>query len=189
MREENEMFVTLRDVVGRLNELEIPYMLTGSFAMGVYVPARTTMDIDIVMEIDSDNTKVFEEKFAGDYYVSLPSIRRAVLGRSMFNIISNSTFVKVDCILKKTDKFETEKFERKTESLLSGTNVWVIGLDDLILSKLKWAKESFSERQFEDIGKLIDAGANQDFIQSQINEMKLSEVWHRFESWKIQTRQ
>lgn len=188
MIEQIEMFETLRDVIERLDDLKIPYMLTGSFAMGVYVPARTTMDIDVVIEINSDNANAFEEQFAGDYYVSSSSIKRAVNNTSMFNIISNSTFVKVDCILKKPDRFEVEKFGRRKENYLSGIKVWVIGLEDLILSKLKWARESFSERQFEDVRKLMEAGADRDLIRSQVVEMNLTSVWERFEQWKTQIR-
>jgi predicted nucleotidyltransferase len=186
MIEQNEMFATLREVIERLDDLTIPYMLTGSFAMGVYVPARTTMDIDIVIEINSDDAKAFEEKFAGAYYVSASSIRRAVTDRSMFNIISNSTFVKVDCILKKADRFETGKFGRRKENYLSGLKVWVIGLEDLILSKLKWARGSFSERQFEDVRKLMEADVDENLIQSQVVEMDLISVWEHFEQWKTQ---
>jgi len=53
MIESNEMLATLKDVAERLDDLGIEYMVTGSFAMSSYATARTTMDIDIVLEINS----------------------------------------------------------------------------------------------------------------------------------------
>jgi hypothetical protein len=49
--ETNEIFDTLNDVVVRLNDLGVEYMVTGSVAMSSYVPARATMDIDVIIEI------------------------------------------------------------------------------------------------------------------------------------------
>lgn len=184
MIEQNEMVATLVDVSERLHSLGIDYMVTGSFAMAGYVTARTTMDIDIVLEIKASDATRFERRFAGDYYVSASSIVRASERESMFNIINNSTLVKVDCIIKKTDLFENERFERRQKSKIGATEFWVIRKEDLILSKLRWTSGSYSERQFEDIRKLLESGADQAFLSDMIGNMQLDEVWHAFEEWK-----
>ena len=113
MIEQNEMLATVKDVAERLNDLGINYMVTGSVALGVYVPARTTFDVDIVVEMGSADAQRFEKRFMQDYYVDASSIVRADQDRSMFNIINNSTMVKVDCIVRKQDRFEIEKFTRQ----------------------------------------------------------------------------
>jgi hypothetical protein len=186
MIEHNEMVATLRDVVERLDQLDINYMVTGSFAMSVYITARTTMDIDIVLEIGSADADRFEKKFLNDYYVDAASIIRADEMRSMFNIISNHTGVKVDCIVKKPDRFERDKFERRWRSKIGGREFWVIAKEDLILSKLNWAKDSHSELQFRDIRGLLESGADQELLLDSIGRMDLSEAWNAFEKWKIQ---
>ena len=81
--EENEMLVTMKDVAERLNDLGIKYMVTGSFAMSAYAKARTTMDIDVVLEISSTDAKRFERRFVGDYYVDELSIVNADRHQSM----------------------------------------------------------------------------------------------------------
>jgi len=188
MIEFNEMLLTIKDVAGRLNDLGINYMVTGSFAMGIYVPARTTYDIDIVVEIGSIDAERFEKRFIDDYYVDASSIVRADEHQSMFNIINNSTLVKVDCIVKKRDHFEVEKFARRLKAEIGGVEFWVIGKDDLILSKLRWAAGSHSARQFEDIDRLLETGTNITFMTDSIEKMGLREVWEAFGQWKIQAR-
>ena len=186
MIEQNEMVATLKDVAERLDELHINYMVTGSFAMSLYITARTTMDIDMILEISSAEADRFEKKFLNDYYVDASSIRRADQRQSMFNIISNVTGVKVDCIVKKRDRLEDEKFKRRWRSKIGGTEFWVIAKEDLILSKLNWAKDSHSELQFRDIRGLLESGADEKILYESINQMGLTEAWKAFEKWKIQ---
>ena len=185
MIEFNEMLETLRDVAVRLNDLGINYMVTGSVAMSVYAKARSTMDIDVVLEIDSADAARFEKRFAGDYYVQSADIRRAASRRSVFNIINNSTLIKVDCIIRKDDKFEIEKFSRRRRSKIGNVDFWVISKEDLILSKLKWAADSHSERQFEDVQNILETGVEDATVKDRISRMGLDEVWSAFEKWKI----
>jgi hypothetical protein len=184
MIEQNEMVATLIDVSRRLGRLGIEYMVTGSFAMASYVPARTTMDIDIVLEIKADDASRFEREFASDYYVTASSILRATQRSSMFNIINNSTLVKVDCIVKKPEPVEIEKFKRRRKTNIGQTEFWVISKEDLILSKLWWAHDTRSERQFEDIQNLLESGVDSKFFSEMIGKLNLDSVWRAFQEWK-----
>lgn len=179
------MIETLEDTVRRLDELGIEYMITGSVAMSSYVVARTTMDIDVVIEIANLDADNFERKFLDDYYVDVYSIRSATEHRSMFNIINLRTGFKVDLIIKKQGRFEREKFSRRRLSKINGTEFWVIDKEDLILSKLRWAQDSLSEIQFRDVRNLLESGSDELFLQEMITREGLTEVWNAFESWKI----
>ena len=183
--EKNEIFDTLKDVVVRLNDLGVNYMVTGSVAMASYVKARATMDVDVIVEIEEEIINNFEQRFAGDYYVTIESIRRAKALCSMFNVISQATFIKVDFILRKPNRFETAKFERRRLSKLGELEFWVISKEDLILSKLDWAKDSLSERQFEDVRALLESGADTGLIDREINAENLVDVWRSYLEWKI----
>jgi hypothetical protein len=188
MIETNEMVATLKDVTLRLSDLGIEYMVTGSFAMSVYTTARTTMDIDVILEISDSDAERFERRFVGDYYVDASSIRRAKYHGSMFNIINNDTLVKIDCIIKKQTSFEAEKFKRRKRSKTGGVEFWVISKEDLIVSKLEWAKGTHSEIQFRDIRNLIETGANESFIRNAIVELGLEDAWDAFKKWKTQAK-
>src|SRR5437762_10329652 len=153
MVDRNEMLDTLTDVVVRLGELGIDYMVTGSVAMSNYATARTTLDIDVIIEIGPSDVERFEKKFMNDYYVDAASIRRAREFQSMFNVLNLNTGIKVDFILKKPSEFETAKFDRRRRARIGDVAFWVIEKEDLILSKLRWAKDSHSELQFRDIRK------------------------------------
>ncbi|PYT00492.1 MAG: hypothetical protein DMF63_07965 [Acidobacteria bacterium] len=178
--ESNEIFDTLSDMVVRLNDLRVEYMVTESVAMSSYVPARSTMDIDVIIEIERSDLERFEQRFAGDYYVSLNSIRQARERNSMFNVMSFATGIKIDFIMRKPSSFETGKFQRRRRSKVGEIEFWVISKEDLILSKLWWAKDSHSERQFEDVRRLIESGVDAATINREIEAQGLSEVWEAY---------
>jgi hypothetical protein len=186
--ESNEIFDTLNDLVVRLNDLGVEYMVTGSVAMSSYVPARSTMDIDVIIQIERSDVERFEQRFAGDYYVSLDSIRQARERNSMFNVLNFETGIKIDFITKKPNAFEAAKFERRRRSRIGEIEFWVIAKEDLILSKLSWAKDSHSERQFEDIRRLIESGADTEMIDNEIADQGLGAVWQAYLEWTIRAQ-
>jgi hypothetical protein len=186
--ETNEIFDTLNDVVDRLNDLGVEYMVTGSVAMSSYVPARATMDIDVIIEIGQSDIQRFAQRFDGDYYVSLESIRDARARNSMFNVMSFATGMKVDFIMRKPNEFEAAKFNRRRRSKIGEIAFWVISKEDLILSKLWWAKDSHSERQFEDVRRLIESGTDAAIIDEEIKTQGLSEVWKAYSEWTIRAK-
>jgi hypothetical protein len=59
---------TLTDVVKKLDALKIPYMLSGSVAMGFYTVSRSTYDIDIVTNIKESDIDDLEKAFEKDYF-------------------------------------------------------------------------------------------------------------------------
>lgn len=184
----NEIFDTLNDVVVRLNDLGVEYMVTGSVAMSSYVTARATMDIDVIIEIEQSDIQRFEQRFAGDYYVSLESIRRARERYSMFNVLNFTTGIKVDFITRKPNAFEAAKFDRRRKSKIGEIEFWVISKEDLILSKLGWAKDSHSERQFEDVRRLIESGSDAAMIDNEIEGQGLGGVWQAYIEWTTRAK-
>lgn len=185
MLTQNSMIDTLKDFVQRLDDLGIQYMITGSFAMHAYATGRLTYDIDSVIEVSSRDAARFASKFFPDYYVDQVSIKNAIERNSMFNVINQRNGVKVDCIIKRSTGFEAAKFGRRRKTEIDGIGFWVISKEDLILSKLAWTKDSFSETQFLDIRSLIESGIETNLLVEQIARLELDQVWAEFEKWKI----
>ena len=160
----NSEFEALRDVVARLESAGIEYMLTGSVAMSIYAEPRMTRDIDIVVELSTNDERRVSELFAPDYYVSEEAVRSAISERRMFNLFSLSHLVKVDLIVLRDDEFQRHEFARRERRELGATAAWVIAKEDLILSKLVWAAPSESAFQMRDVEKLLASGADEAYL-------------------------
>lgn len=74
----------------------------------------------------------------------------------MFNVIRSDSVVKVDFVIRKDDPYREAEFLRRRSIDLDGVPVRVVSPEDLLLSKLFWAKDSRSERQLADVRSLID---------------------------------
>ncbi len=103
----------MRDLASKFAESQIEYMLTGSVAMNFYAQPRMTRDIDVVLELNEQDAEKLIKACAAEYYIVPESVRRAVAGRSMFNLIHNETVIKVDCIVRKESEYRRTEFARR----------------------------------------------------------------------------
>ncbi len=152
----NEELEVLRLVADRLDGAGIRYMVTGSMAMNYYAQPRMTRDIDVVIELatGSDADRV-ADLFAADFVLERDVVHDAVRRRGIFNIIHREHVVKVDFVVRKETPYRQEEFLRRQRVEIDGTEVSLVTAEDLLLSKLHWAKDSRSEVQLRDVRNLI----------------------------------
>ena len=168
---------TLKDFVGRIELLRIPYMLTGSMAMLPYAMMRMTNDIDVVMELSSIDAQRIIDSFEPDYYVPHGRVRDAISQKRMFNLLHQKTLVKIDCIIRKEDGYQRNAFSRRQKASFSGIDLWIISKEDLILSKLRWAKESKSEMQMRDVASILRNGYDEDYVQAWTAKLGVADLF------------
>ncbi len=147
----------LKAVTADLEGGGIPYMVTGSMAANFYTVPRMTRDIDLVIELFERDVDRITRLFQQDYYIDRDMVQRAVREHTMFNMIHNALVVKVDCVVRKETEYRREEFARRRTVSIAGQQVFIVSPEDLILSKLDWAKESRSEMQLTDVRNLLNS--------------------------------
>lgn len=155
----------LEDVVRRLESAGFEYMLTGSLAMNYYATPRMTRDIDLVVELSRDDAPQLKRLFSDDYYVPEDSLGHTLAERNMFNLVHLESVAKVDIIVRKDEDYRRAEFARRQWVKLDGFGVWIVSSEDLILSKLVWAKPSRSEFQLRDVRNLISSGMDTGYLR------------------------
>lgn len=174
----NEIDV-LRDVVQKLDQLKVDYMLTGSMAMIFYSKPRMTRDIDIIIELDKQTVRNFVELFRMEYYVEEDSITDSINTEFHFNLIHNESIIKIDFIIKKSSSYRKIEFSRRGKFALDNIDVSIVSKEDLIISKLFWAKDSNSEIQINDIKNLIENDYDKSYVENWVKELGLEIIWNR----------
>ena len=173
----------LQSIIPRLEQSDIQYMITGSIAAAYYGLARATYDLDIVISATEDKLKKFIGLLPQDqYYAVLQDALEAHRHRSMFNVIDTTSGWKIDFILKKPGPFHEQAFQRRLAVTFEGMSTSVISAEDLILSKLEWARMGESERQVRDAAIVLEKRQHQidrDYIEKWINELDLTAQWHQ----------
>jgi len=166
----------LQDAVARLEGAGIAYMLTGSVALSYYAQPRMTRDVDLVVELAHRDAKSVVGLFAPDYYISEADVERAIAARAMFNVLHLAKVVKLDLIVRKDTAYRRREFARRQRVALPGFEAWIVSREDLILSKLAWAKESMSEMQMRDVGALLAADVDEAYLRSCAGELSVNEL-------------
>lgn len=151
----DEQLGFLKLVVSRLDAAGIQYMITGSMAMAIYSQPRMTRDIDLVAELNPIDVDRLVGLFRKDCYIDGEAVKDAITGNSMFNVIHKEWAAKADFIVRKNEKYRKIEFGRRRKVTLDQVEVWVVSVEDLILSKLVWRRESRSELQLADVRQLI----------------------------------
>ena len=160
-----------------LEKLDIPYLVTGGFAVAVLAKPRYTTDIDIVIElIPKKVPELARELLSIDkgVYISEEAMRDALEDKEEFNFIHPQTGLKVDFWIK---RYPFEKFEKAIIKIIDGQNVNFISPEDLILSKLIWHKESKSSRHLEDIKSILEISkVNLNYIKKWAEEQSTIKI-------------
>ncbi|RPJ33272.1 MAG: hypothetical protein EHM17_10890 [Verrucomicrobiaceae bacterium] len=169
----------LRDIVTRLDAAGIDYMLTGPVALNCYAQPRMTRDIDLVVAFQLEDVARIEEVLGQGYYVSTHAAREAVMNESCFNAIHQDTLIKVDFMVRKRGDYRLHEFARRQRLKVADFDVWVVSKEDLILSKLHWARESQSERQLADVENLIATGCDAAYLRTWSAALNLTDTLTR----------
>lgn len=155
----------LKDFTERLETLGINYMLTGSMAMVNYAMMRMTADIDIVMELSARDGEAIIREFEADFYIPHNRVHDSIARKFMFNLLHQEKLVKIDCILRKDSEFQKEAFSnRRKIRFANEVELWIISRENLVLSKLHWAKDSKSEMQLRDVASIIRNGYDEKYV-------------------------
>lgn len=160
----NEELIVIFDVVKKLGAAGIPYMLTGSIAMNYYAVPRMTRDIDFVIELSAGKMPRLEELFKDEYYISLEAVQESLKYSSSFNLIHNEYQIKIDCMIRKQSEYRLLEFSRRNSITLEGKELFIVSKEDLMLSKLVWAKDNHSQRQLDDVKNIAQTGYDQEYV-------------------------
>jgi hypothetical protein len=173
-------------VLRALTASGVSYMLTGSFASSFHGAPRTTHDIDIVIEPTLGTLDALLREFPDDtYYVSRDAALQAYGAEGLFNVIDFASGWKVDFIIRKSRQFSIVEFNRRRAVELLGSTLFVASPEDVIISKLEWAKLSESERQIQDAAGIVRTQSDAldlEYIERWVNSLGLEQQWQTAKS-------
>lgn len=171
-----------RRIMTALDQAGIAYMLAGSFASAYYGAPRTTQDIDLVVEATPAQLRTFVQLLSGnEYYVDLDTALEAHRRQSLFNVVDMATGWKIDLIIRKSRAFSEEEFRRRKRVDVQGVALFVASAEDVVVSKLEWAKLAQSQRHIEDVAGILRMrweSLDRAYLEKWILELGLTTEWN-----------
>ena len=160
MSETDDLVEALGPVVAAFNNLKIPHYIGGSIASSYHGATRSTMDVDLVCEMQEVQVGEFLAEIDDRFYVSESAVRQAVERKSCFNLIHLPSSFKVDVFVSRQRTFDNDCMRRANVATLGDSRtieVPIATAEDTIISKLEWYRltNETSERQWEDVSRLI----------------------------------
>jgi hypothetical protein len=149
--------VELALILGRvLERLGVRYCIGGSVASSMYGEVRTTLDVDVIADLDQHHVEALVAATHADFYILDESVRRAVRDKSSFNMIHEGMLVKADVYVSPDDRLHREQFARSRRVALRaepGSEVQLASPEDVVIHKLRWYRMGgdVSDRQWRDV--------------------------------------
>jgi hypothetical protein len=136
----------------------IPYYVTGGVAAIAYGESRTTQDLDVVMAVARNDIPTFATLLeqAGFY---VPGVEDATSGRMhTLQVTQMNTIYRADLVIADINPYEQLKFARRQAYRLNGkTEVYLASPEDVVVNKLRWGKQSQSQKQWRDVLGVLKA--------------------------------
>lgn len=145
-------------LAGALDHLKREYFVTGGFAVSMWGRPRATFDVDIVINLKESDVPMFVKtmsEMGENVFVDEQMIIEEIRRGGEFNVIDPSG-LKIDFFVMKDDAFSQIQNKRKRSAQIGDQIVFFVSPEDLVLSKLVWAKQSQSDKQKNDVQSIFE---------------------------------
>jgi hypothetical protein len=132
--------------------------------MARYTVPRMTRDLDIVVALGPRDVPQVVAAFAGDFYVDAEIAAAAIAAERLFNLMHYGSGIKVDLIVRKSSEYRLLEFSRRQQIEMGHVATWIVSREDLILSKLVWARDAGSELQRRDVRQLLSGPVDNGYL-------------------------
>lgn len=172
----------LRYLVTALEEVGVPYALGGSIASIAYGEPRATLDIDVVVSLDSENLVAFCRRFPpGEFHLDVDAADVAMREGAQFNIIHPTSGLKIDVFSDKKDEVARSQIERgRRLPALPGLTAVFSSAEELIVKKLQYYRLGGSDKHLRDVRAMLDISGTEidlERIGEWVGRLDLSEEW------------
>ncbi len=170
-----------------LEEQHVRYVEGGSLASSIAGEPRSTLDVDVIVELSDDKVAAVVAALGEDFYADADGIRQAIREKSSANLIHLATSIKVDVFIMGGSPIDEEQMDRRLRLRVDtdpDQYLFVYTPEDILLQKLRWYQmgNEVSDRQWRDImgivvvqGKALDV----DYLRRAAQALAVSDLLQR----------
>lgn len=152
---------TISTVVEAIESSGAAYYIVGSVASSLYGMPRSTMDIDIVSDLQESQLAMFFTSLGERCYFDKDYVTEAVRHETSFNVIVLATSYKIDVFVKRRSGYAEVAFSRALPKKIGLHDVSVsynfASVEDVIIGKLQWYRlgQESNPQQRKDIESML----------------------------------
>jgi len=126
-------------VLDALHQLQLPFMLVGSFSSNMYGEERTTQDADFVIQLTrplGELAAALGPRFRLDSQLSFETVTMT----SRYVAEFEEGPFKIEFFLLRDDPYDQERFRRRVAKPFRDRTVFVPTAEDVVVQKLRWSR-------------------------------------------------
>ena len=179
------------DLTRYLDQLNLPYVVGGSFASSTFGIPRSTLDVDLVVDLTPDQAFQLATIAAPDFATDPDHARQAVAANRSFNLLHMTAVYKFDIFPATFFLHGAQQISRRIlvegTALAQSERVPILSPEDVLLSKLAWYRlgGETSERQWNDlqgIWQMQQENLDREYLRSWAQMMKTVDLLERLGS-------
>ena len=146
-------------VIEALDAEEIPYLLSGSFSSNYYGIPRSTEDADFVVQLGGKSITCLRPHLGPEMKLD-PQMSFETVTSTRKHVISVAgTPFTVELFHLSDDPHDQQRFRRRRAVPFRGREVFLPTVEDVIITKLRWALQPQREKDRNDVRDCIAVGA------------------------------
>ncbi|MDX1385408.1 MAG: hypothetical protein R3190_17270 [Thermoanaerobaculia bacterium] len=143
-------------VANALESCGARYLVGGSLASSIVGEPRSTLDVDLVVEMRAEDVSPLLAALGDSFYADEDALRRAIRTRSSANLVHLATAIKVDLFVLGGSAIDAEQMDRRVRLPVSEDAerfLYFYTAEDILLQKLRWFRlgNEVSDRQWRDV--------------------------------------
>src|SRR5947209_17501673 len=128
----------VRRILDSLDSVGIRYVLVGSFASNVYGVVRSTLDADIVVQTAPGQIADLI-KFLGPQFEREPQMQfETVTGTQKTLLRERESGFEIELFELSNDPHDQERFARRQKLPMLDGVTWILTVEDVLVTKLRW---------------------------------------------------
>ncbi len=151
--------MTLEDLVRRLvnalDDSHIPYVLVGSLSASFYGVSRGTQDADVVVSCPGSQIKKLVDAL-GDEFARDPQLAFETVTATQKTLLRvKKTGFQIEVFFLSEDEHDQQRFSRRQLVPAFGGQVYVLSLEDVLVTKVRWLQLAGRTKDEEDIRAVL----------------------------------
>jgi hypothetical protein len=144
-------------VIHALEQLDVPYMIVGSYSSNTYGQARSTQDADFVIELGAHSVAEIGRALGSEYTIDPQALVEFNTMTTRYVAQHVNSAFKIEFFILSDDAFDQSRFARRVRIPFLDGHAWLPRPEDVVVMKLRWGVRAGRQKDRLDAANVLAA--------------------------------